>query len=300
MACALAGGIATLAAANDETSSAEQTLTYLYPLAPGSAILGFDQFDDHGGTRVLLEVQIEVDGAMQADITAENDTDLPAPDLSLGLTGVFVLDFEQLGVSDGFSEQFPTDGVGRSDGIPGSGPDFWDFGTVVLPTLALDSTTTDLDVFIGPDTVDAVVFATGGFSLSGASDTTLTVSNYLATGSVTVTYFFKRLPGACCFDDGSCSVGTETECTDAGGVYQGDGTACNPCPQPGACCLPDGTCDERLESACVEAGGLFQGEGSLCVDIACPGACCLDDGSCQFVTAAACDGLGGVYQGDGV
>ncbi len=34
--------------------------------------------------------------------------------------------------------------------------------------------------------------------------------------------------GACCLTDGSCIVGTLDECLDAGGVYQGDDTACTP------------------------------------------------------------------------
>lgn len=36
--------------------------------------------------------------------------------------------------------------------------------------------------------------------------------------------------GACCFDDGSCSVTTQIACTAAMGTYQGDGTDCDPNP----------------------------------------------------------------------
>ncbi len=37
--------------------------------------------------------------------------------------------------------------------------------------------------------------------------------------------------GACCLADGSCTVGPQSECT---GLYQGDGTPCepNPCGTP--------------------------------------------------------------------
>ena len=35
--------------------------------------------------------------------------------------------------------------------------------------------------------------------------------------------------GACCLPDDSCIVETEVFCTEAGGVYQGDFTPCNPC-----------------------------------------------------------------------
>lgn len=51
--------------------------------------------------------------------------------------------------------------------------------------------------------------------------------------------------GACCAEDGSCSITTEAECI---GVYQGDGTVCdpNPCPSEttGACCCGPPCCSE--------------------------------------------------------
>jgi hypothetical protein len=45
------------------------------------------------------------------------------------------------------------------------------------------------------------------------------------------------LTGACCAEDGSCTITTSADCT---GTYQGDGTPCdpNPCPPP----LPDCMC----------------------------------------------------------
>ncbi|MCK4343157.1 MAG: hypothetical protein KAY37_15690, partial [Phycisphaerae bacterium] len=51
--------------------------------------------------------------------------------------------------------------------------------------------------------------------------------------------------GACCHGDGSCTMELENECLDSFGIWQGQGTDCNPnpCPQAGACCHPDGTCE---------------------------------------------------------
>lgn len=42
-----------------------------------------------------------------------------------------------------------------------------------------------------------------------------------------------EIKGACCFNDGACEFTTEAQCTEDGGVYQGDGAPCdpNPCPQ---------------------------------------------------------------------
>jgi spore coat protein A len=82
--------------------------------------------------------------------------------------------------------------------------------------------------------------------------------------------------GACCADDGSCSVVLDPggTCT-APSVYQGSGTSCSPnlCPQPtGACCIADAsaTCNEVTEEDCDLAGGTFQGDLSVCTAGLCP------------------------------
>jgi len=81
--------------------------------------------------------------------------------------------------------------------------------------------------------------------------------------------------GACCDEDGSCTVTTEVECT---GVYQGDGTDCdsNPCPPPGtgACCV-DGVCSIHSAIDCAGIGGNYQGDDTDCDPNPCDiGACC--------------------------
>ncbi len=56
--------------------------------------------------------------------------------------------------------------------------------------------------------------------------------------------------GACCADDGSCSITTEVGCV---GTYQGDGTVCdpNPCSQLGACCDNANNCTQTTEADCT-------------------------------------------------
>ncbi len=105
--------------------------------------------------------------------------------------------------------------------------------------------------------------------------------------------------GACCFDNGSCSVTTQIACTSAMGTYQGDGTDCdpNPCPQPttGACCVGS-DCTIETEADCTGMGGTYQGDDTTCDPNPCAtGACCHSDGSCSITTEAECDGD---YQGD--
>jgi hypothetical protein len=45
------------------------------------------------------------------------------------------------------------------------------------------------------------------------------------------------LTGACCHENGSCEVLSEADCVAAGGIYQGDDTACDPNPCPAPCSL---------------------------------------------------------------
>ncbi|MEE2908290.1 MAG: hypothetical protein VX527_10735, partial [Planctomycetota bacterium] len=108
---------------------------------------------------------------------------------------------------------------------------------------------------------------------------------------------------ACCFDDGSCQLNGDLECTDAGGAWQGNGTTCDDvaCPQPGACCFMDETCDFVLEPDCIQAKGTFQGELTDCKTSDCsltPGndfcedAWLIEDGDTEFSTLhATTDGV---------
>lgn len=92
--------------------------------------------------------------------------------------------------------------------------------------------------------------------------------------------------GACCVTGGGvqfCSVETQDECTNLGGVYGGDGTQCTPfggCIPDGpigACCTP-GTCFTSTEANC---NGTWLGPDTECDPFPCElpaiGACCLED-----------------------
>ena len=172
-----------------------QSLNFSFPLSPGDATLTFDQFDDQGGTRVLKEVRLFLDGFIQASVTAENDSTLPAPDFALNLSGNMSVTFGNLSGTGLFNETFNTDGsVGPSDGNPGSGPDFWDFGTVSDSATDDDDTTTDLAQYIGGGTIDADIVASGGFSVSGSTDSTLVITDFGASGSVTIEYIYNIIP----------------------------------------------------------------------------------------------------------
>ncbi|HEY8141542.1 MAG TPA: DNRLRE domain-containing protein [Kofleriaceae bacterium] len=89
-----------------------------------------------------------------------------------------------------------------------------------------------------------------------------------------VTFTTPNPTGACCANDGSCTV-VSSPGTDCTGDYQGDDTDCtpNPCPQPeGACCLPDSsaTCELVTEAQCGADGGTYSGDDTACDSAMCP------------------------------
>ncbi len=103
--------------------------------------------------------------------------------------------------------------------------------------------------------------------------------------------------GACCDEDGNCTITTEDDCD---GDYQGDGTVCdpNPCPQPGACCI-DGECSILSSDDCASGGGNYLGNGSTCDGVDCTMGVCCFDGFCDPgpYNQADCEGSGGTFLG---
>ncbi|MEM7228117.1 MAG: hypothetical protein AAF432_04800 [Planctomycetota bacterium] len=111
----------------------------------------------------------------------------------------------------------------------------------------------------------------------------------------------RPIPGACCFDDGSCEFILPDDCTFAGGIPQSRGQPCDPClTPPGACCLVTGECGVIDADSCEAFGGIPQGAFIPCEAVFCPefAACCFADGACSFVDPRSCLSNGGVPQGD--
>lgn len=72
------------------------------------------------------------------------------------------------------------------------------------------------------------------------------------------------ITGACCNLDGTCTEGSEGDCSANGGLYRGDLSTCMDVNCVGACCLPDNTCANGSEISCTANGGTFAGEGTVC------------------------------------
>lgn len=114
--------------------------------------------------------------------------------------------------------------------------------------------------------------------------------------------------GACCIPaTGGCLDLDGATCDTAGGLFQGEGTACASivCFPLGACCLLDGSCLDdggagMSPEDCAAAGGTFQGDGTDCGSTNCPlpeGACCLTNGNCLVFNEADCATAGGAWAG---
>jgi hypothetical protein len=84
--------------------------------------------------------------------------------------------------------------------------------------------------------------------------------------------------GACCAGE-TCSILTEADC--GGGIYQGDGTVCDPNPcETGACCHDDNSCEILSSADCATAGGTYQGGGTVCDPNP-----CAENAACCYVTS---------------
>ncbi len=139
----------------------------------------------------------------------------------------------------------------------------------------------------------------------------VTCDDHQGTGSI-VNVIRERgavaITGACChYPGGDCTQETSTDCESSGGIYQGDGSACDPNPcHSGACCDPafNGTCVIAPNSNCDEAGWYYVGDGTTCDPNPCGSppvivrACCHDN-TCSEETESDCTELGGDWFSDG-
>ncbi len=191
VAVAMSGSVASASS----TFSEVQNQPFAFPLSPGAQILNFNQFNDMGGLRVLKAVELAFSGSMQANVTAENNSALLVNNFGVNMTGFVSVNVNGGLLSGGFGlfdSQGPVN-AGASDGVPGSGPDFFDFG------LLFDSgNDSDLaapaPAWIGLGMFAANVSGSGGFATSGTSDATINFADFATAGTVTVTYYYDVIP----------------------------------------------------------------------------------------------------------
>ena len=86
-----------------------------------------------------------------------------------------------------------------------------------------------------------------------------------------ITYTPAQPTGACCTGS-TCQLLTESECSTAGGVYNGDGTVCtpNPCAEPfGACCADSAPAPRRRRATARPAAACSRATASTCASAEC-------------------------------
>ncbi|MGP1347963.1 MAG: hypothetical protein ACTS3F_15010 [Phycisphaerales bacterium] len=196
----LCGATVLALAGTASAASFVQSLPYGGSLSPYQATLQFQQLDEStlglGPDEfiVVKSVIVTVDGEITANVTAENDSDIAAPDFGVNLTGFTSASITGASASFNIFQVASSGGVAASDGVAGSGPDFFDFGQLADSDSDDDKTFGPFDDFLGNGTFDAVVFASGGFAVTGATDSTLEVTDFQTNGTVTVEIIYNIIP----------------------------------------------------------------------------------------------------------
>ncbi len=167
--------------------------TFSFPLSPGADTLNLSLYDPslHPG-EALDHVEITIDGTVAADVTAENDSSIGG-NMGVNLTGLLSASSTGLSATAGIVTSAGPVAVAATDGTAGSGPDFHDFGTLSDSGSDSDSTTS-VGPYIGIGTFVLSVSGSGGFAVSGVTDSTLHINNFGASGTGTVTYYTVAVP----------------------------------------------------------------------------------------------------------
>ena len=172
-------------------STTPEKETFSFSLSPGSQTLTFDKFDMGPGytlTGVYMEFYIE----MGANVTAENDSDISGA-ITVSLTGNASAAGMGLSANAALNanETSPSP-LAPSDGVAGSGADFWDVGYLGDLDTQTDSLNSGLAAFIGSGTFDVDVNGNGGYAFTGPTDATLTISEFGTEGYVEIYYTYTE------------------------------------------------------------------------------------------------------------
>lgn len=186
--CLLAGGGAW-GALISQTNDFSRTV-------PGVTNVTFNQFDGTLGT--LQSVEFIISGYESATITGENNTFLSNVVLTATLSGNLfgtnsLPGLALLAAPVSFATNSPLLGATDNNGTNnGSGPDFYNFGTITSGTSADSGFVSNafLSSYVGLGTYAFVVDVQGGWNLSGVSDATLNIIDFLGQGNVVVNYTY--------------------------------------------------------------------------------------------------------------
>ena len=164
----------------------------------GSVTVKLPQFDDMKKTLRLDSVTLTVTGFADASATAENN-EAVAGTFGVGypilFTGTGPGNNTSVGVFTAANSRIAD--LAASDGMPGGGPDYVDFGTFSDPKPDSEDIPTAgaLNSFIGTGQFSVLVKGSGNINLFGTlTDVTLTTGALNLKGNVQVKYSFTALP----------------------------------------------------------------------------------------------------------
>jgi hypothetical protein len=145
----------------------------------------------------LTDVLLTNAATVSAHITHENNL------ATQGLLGVNVSSqlkaaFLTMTTQNNYTLQTDIYFASPSDGVPGSGPDFHDYG-VISKSNTQAGTDFDHDVFIGNAILPASVVGQHGTTVAqnapvSGANSTITVTDYTASGTLSVTYTYSPVP----------------------------------------------------------------------------------------------------------
>lgn len=198
----LASAVVAAFAGSASAAVFQQDQNFSFPLSPGSqnvSFLGFQSIPGYQPGWILDSVVIRIDATIGANVTAENDAAIPTTGFGLSLTGLSNFDIGNLSANAGINEVVAGPDRDPSDGVPGSGTDFFDFGFVSGNDNDDDFafSAIDLAAFDIAGNIAGLVNGSAGFSVTGTSDSSLDIVNLAANGTATVIYNYTiPAPGA--------------------------------------------------------------------------------------------------------
>lgn len=173
--------------------------------------LAFPGFDDQGGTRTLTRVDLNVRAEISATLAIENMNPTPLEDWTLEGQHLVLVGFERadskvpgpFAFLGGLNFAPFTSPLAASDGVAGSGADYFENRDSTSIDSTLDMDPSYLDFFNGGGEVTAIVGPFTEFFLGAASqydptigtgDATVGFTALVQSGAVTLSYTYSVVP----------------------------------------------------------------------------------------------------------
>jgi len=127
----LAGLVTLTASAIGRAGDAPPAIVQTYDITsntfPDSCVLPAEAFDDFGGDRRLDAMTLQIDGHVELEFSFENDTEETLANAAMLLAGFGLARYEANVAQISFNSlTIPSAPIAPTDGVPGSGRDYWE------------------------------------------------------------------------------------------------------------------------------------------------------------------------------